>query len=269
MYLKESHIICESLGIEKVGCCMPFYYSIGRAQLARQPKPETIRCTFNGQPLEHDGFDPYERTLYFSIDKAFYFDRVREEAGDNGDDLLVKIEYVESPPLEIKAEDVDTVEGIKKALNDDLAGLYKLIKERMWLAEYGNNGKCMVLHEFILFGGRIKLTSGGEVHYIMIDDKNTARGRVLTLPGCGDVMTWVDFRDRLKLIGAYWGETGQAIPSEKDICPLCGKKFTLKDVRCGMIEHDSWRRNGPLHGYFHKGCWEAYERVLNTQRQKR
>ena len=140
---------------------MPYYYSTGYAQLARQPKPETIKCTFNGQPLEYDDFDPYERTLYFSIDKAFYFDRVREEAGDNGDDLLVKIEYVESPPLEIKAEDVDTIEGIERALKGDLAGLYKLLKERMWLADYGNNGKCMALHEFILFGGANQINLGG------------------------------------------------------------------------------------------------------------
>jgi hypothetical protein len=268
MHLKENHIICEFLRIGKMGCWMPYYYTTGYAYLARQPKPGTIKCTFNGQPLEYDDFDPYERTLYFSIDKAFYFDRVREEAGDDKDNLLVKIEYVESPPLEIKTEDVDTVEGIKKALDDDLAGLYKLIKERMWLAKYGNNGEFMSLHEFILFGGRIKLTSRGDVHYIIIDDKNTAEGRVLTLPGCEDVMMWADFSGNLKHIGAYWGETGQAIPSEKDRCPLCGRNFTLKDIRHGTIECNSYM-NAPLHGYFHSDCWAAYEEILRIQRQKR
>ncbi len=266
MHLEENHIICESLEIRKMSCWMPYYYSTGYARLARQPKPKTIKCTFNGQPLEYDDFDPYERILYFSIEKAFYFDRVREEAGD--DNLLVKVEYVESPPLEIKTEDVDTVEGIKKVLDDDLAGLYKLIKERMWLAKYGNNGEFMALHEFILFGGRIKLTSNGRVHYIMIDNKNTAEGRVLTLSGCGDVMTWADFSGKLERIGAHWSETGQAIPSEKDRCPICGDSFTLKDIRYGTIECDSCM-NALLHGYSHNDCWAAYKEIPRIRRKKR
>ena len=268
MYLKENHIIGEFSPIKKMSCWMPYYYTTGYIRLTKQPKPETIKCTLNGQPLEYVDFDPYERILYFSIDKAFDFDRAREEAGDNKDDVLVQIEYVGSPPLEIKTEDVDTVEGIKKALDDDLAGLYKLIKERMWLAKYGNNGEFMALNEFILFGGRIKLTSNGRVHYIIIEDKNTAEGLALTLPGCGDVMTWADFSGNLERIGAHWGETGQAIPSEKDRCPICGDSFTLKDIRYGTIECNSCM-NALLHGYSHNDCWAAYKEILRIRRKKR
>jgi hypothetical protein len=101
----------------------------------------------------------------------------------------------------------------------------------------------------------------------MIDDKNTAEGRVLTLPGCGDVMTWADFSGNLERIGARWGETGQVIPSEKDRCPLCGGSFTLKDVRHGTIEDKCM--NAPLHGYFHSDCGAVCEEIRRIRRQKR
>lgn len=81
-------------------------------------------------------------------------------------------------------------------------------------------------------------------------------------------MTWADFRDSLERLGAHWSETGQAIPSEKDRCPLCGESFTLKDIRYGTIECNSYM-NAPLHGYFHNDCLAAYREILRKRRQKR
>ena len=247
--------------ITKRGLRFPYYRSIGCAHLSKQPDLSTIECTLDGQPFPPAAVDQYRRVLYFSIDQAFRFDEMWGRAEKNESGPPLKVVYEESSPLPISPEDVDTVEGIKKALGGGLSRLYQLANEREWLAQYGKNGEPMSLHEFVLFGGRMVLSKEGDLNMVALEDQNSITGETDTLPGCGDVETWESYSSRANIISRIILHPNSGIfPSDTYVCPCCKRTFNLADIKYGGIEYVGRR---DYHGFFHKSCWLALAAALD------
>jgi hypothetical protein len=64
---------------------------------------------------------------------------------------------------------------------------------------------------------------------------------------CPKVMTRVEF---FCLAKEYSLTAGACIPTSKEKCPCCGKRFTIKDVRTGMCVSDKGQT-------YHKNCFET------------
>ena len=217
--------------------------SIGHITLDKLAIPETVKVTLLGEPIIPESFDLYGHPNFTEEQKMLYLFKDQELKRQNGDKYIpleVEITY-EERVFEVPRSTFDTVTGIKKSLIN-LSDLNEMLQNRSIFHKAYESER---LNEFIIFGC-FGLDQFGQVMSI----EKTAKGKLKTN---GDVEEFESFykKNNKKLTLTF---NGYAIPTAGAICPCCGKKFTIDDIKNNPCVYIDGK-------FYHDNCWRNYRKL--------
>ena len=213
----------------------------GHVELQHIANPESVVVSLCGQRIYPQEFDIFGWPI-FNKEICDFFDwKENSLKRIHGKDYrLTAVVTYDSANVNIKPEEVDSLEGIADAIKD-LESLNRLLRDRMIYDKFLGGGK---LNTFVIFG-KYRLDEFGQVW---------ALGKQYEIPGI-PIACETAFNDayhKVKPDELISWEYGAAIPEVDDSCPWCTKKFTIEDVKTG--------RFGLINGKVaHSECVRQYE----------
>lgn len=224
---------------------------IGHITLDKLAIPETVKVTLLGEPVIPMSFNCYGHPNFTEEQEMLYMFKEEELKRKNGKEytpLEAEIVY-EERIFDVPRSTFDTIRGIQESLTS-LCDLNEMLQNR---SIFHKSHKNVPLNEFMLFGC-FWLDQFGQVMSI----EKTAKGKLKTN---GDVENFEAFR-RNNSRGLSLTSGGYDIPTANSICPCCGKKLTIDDIKnnpCVYI-------NGK---FYHDSCWRNYRKLTEVDKLTR
>ncbi len=221
---------------------------IGHISLSKLAIPETVCVTLLGEPIIPSSFDCFGHPNFTEEQELLFM--FKEEAymkmnGGKYTSLQAEISY-EERVFDVPRGDFDTVKGIEKSLTslDDLNEM--LNNRKMFIKSHDEK-----LEEFVIFGHYLLDQFGQDV--MTLEEESGCNLRVNS-----NVERYETFRrnNSHRIIisnGRYH------IPTEGSVCPCCGKKFTISDVKdnpCVCVDGKC----------FHDSCWRNYRKLTEIDK---
>lgn len=223
--------------------------TIGHITLDKLAIPETVKVTLLGEPIIPESFNCYGHPN-FTVEQQNLFMFKEEELArqNNGEYTPLKAEIVyEERIFDVSRSTFDTVRGIEKSLHS-LSDLNEMLQNRSMFCKVHENER---LNEFMLFG-RFLLDQFGQIISII----ETTNGELKTY---GDVEDFQNFRMHnsdgftLTLSGGY------VIPASSSVCPCCGKRLTIDDVKNNPCVYIDGK-------FYHDSCWRNYRKLTEVDK---
>lgn len=233
------------MNIEKkrISICHTEKGEFGHISLDKLAKPETVKVTLLGEPLIPESFDCFGHPK-FTIEQGLLFmykeNELNRQYGSKFTPLEAEITY-EELNFDVTRKTFDTLRGIKNSLTN-LSDLNNMLQSRKIF--YKANG--INLNQFILFGC-FYLDKFGQVLSIEKADK----GKFICHSEIEHFDTFLKNNNTQEIV---FTSNGYSIPTSGDICPCCGKKFTIDDIKNNSCVFES----GKL---YHNNCWRNYRKL--------
>lgn len=225
--------------------------TIGHITLDKLAIPETVKVTLLGEPIIPESFNIYGHPNFTEEQEMLYMFKEEELKRQNGGEYTsLKAEIIyEERTFDVPRSTFDTVRGIEKSLLS-LSDLNEMVQNRRLFRKAHENER---LNEYMLFGC-FWLDQFGQIMSI----EKTAKGKLRIN---GDVEEYETFCKHNR--GGFTLTTGgYAIPTVGSICPCCGKKFTIEDIKnnpCVYVD-------GKL---YHDSCWRNYRKLTEVDKLTR
>jgi hypothetical protein len=210
--------------------------------LSKYADPESIVVTYNGQQVIPCGFtaqnDPYFSHEIYHEDEAGRITRGLPEG-------LLKVSYREKE-LEPGPEIFDTLWGIRSYVQD-LKTFWDIINNRQLYFQRYLRPRAEYLKNVFVAYGKIGLSHSGRVDAFQCVPNLSSI--------CGQIILYSHFIDALR--GQKFNMSfGCDIPNEDSVCSICGKKWTLDNLK-GLDNPDYVEiRGGAFCGDYHISCFE-------------
>ena len=210
---------------------------IGHITLDKLAIPETVKVTVDGNEFVPAVFDCYGHPFFTEEQERIYMCKANQFLKKNGTPLYAEVCY-EEKTFDVPRYSFDTVKGIQECIKS-FEDLKQMIDNRKMYCKINKKER---LNEFVLFGYFL-LDEFGQVLCI----ENIANSGITSLK---DVIEFETFKNITQegFSFVYGGET--IIPKENSVCPCCGKKITLEELkkqRClykkGKFYHDDCYMN--------------------------
>lgn len=221
---------------------------IGHITLDKLAIPETVKVTLLGEPLIPSSFNCYGHPNFTKEQEMLYRFKEEELKRQNGGEyvpLEAEITY-EERVFDIAIPTFDTLQGIEKSLLS-LADLNEMLQNRRMFHEAY---KGVRLNEFMLFGCFL-LDQFGQVLSVIPSQKDS-------FVSTANVEDFETFK-RNHSTGFTLTFDGYAIPAPDSVCPCCGQKLTIDDVRnnpCVFIDGK----------FYHNSCWRNYRKLTEVDK---
>lgn len=210
------------------------YETWGHISLEHLAIPETVKVTVMGTPFIPTSFNIYGEPN-FTDEAAMLYEwkenEIRRQPGMEKFILEADISY-EERIFDIPRKEFDSIQEIGESTYD-LESFNQMLNNRRLFRKVSDEN----LNEFVVFG-KYWLDQFGQVWVRNTPiDSNIAMSRILHASYFNS------------LVGGCGYSGGAYIPNAGDVCPCCGKKFTIEDVEHadfgalkGKICHDACRR---------------------------
>ena len=224
------------MGAWNIGKC-----SIGHITLDKLAIPETVKVNLLGEEIIPISYDCYGHPNFTEEQYKLYMFKQEEIKRLIGIYITLEAEIsYEECIFDIPRKDFDSVDGIKKSLSS-LSKINKMLTDRKRFIKAFPNEK---LNEYIIFG-RFLLNSYGKFQSIEISTqslnvsyKDVERLEILKRKN-----------PNLQYTLSYFN-----IPDEDSICPCCGKKFTIDDLKVSPCVYADGK-------FYHFSCYENYMKL--------
>lgn len=240
-----------------------------RLKYLATPEKSRMKIMMGDAEINPIGFDTYGHPI-ISEENYAYCDALKAIAEREGIFLPVVIEY-DKKAFCMKKECYDSIEYVKKALgieNDSVAEeteiKEKTEKERK--EEFERNVLRLKSFKELLINRKQAAFNKEKLNrfvlfdmYVLAENGHIYECEELkTVPlAKGEMPSKVIGED--KILEVKCGKEVH-IPSEKDVCPICGKSFTIKDVEEFLIsENDKCEK-------VHTECYKNYIKAINHER---
>ncbi len=236
----------------------------GILELSKLPIPGSITVYLQGHLIEPESFDEYgtpvlsvEMTEYF---KALQRAKCRNNKDNSTEDIYARVNY---KPMEftVPEDEFNSVNGIQKALESLESFNNMLTNRKRFLKAFGKNA---TLSEYIVLG-RYILDKCGKVHDWSGAIKNTVKNELKFIPFLEEIRKLPDvceisaLRYFLKKDEILCYGPSVCIPQTGSICPICGRKISMYDLRTRQISI----LNGKS---CHSNCLHSYEEQLRIDK---
>ena len=225
----------------------------GQISLKYLANPKTMEITCQGEPLIPERFNIYGEPIFSEETAMLYTWKGRElSRNDKNSSSFLPVEvHYEKQEFTTSWTEFDTVQGIENSLRSLTAFHEMLNNRRLW-----HKAKNKYLKEFVVLG-RYYLDIFGQVLTITKAD--------ITSKVVPKVCSLDDFKRLLSEDGYFSSSFSSLIPRKGDVCPCCGKKFTMTDLRKGTsfdlvngkIAHETCKKN-----YYHHREIDKISRCL-------
>ena len=210
---------------------------LGIIRLNKLAIPRDIVIKLGEEEFVPIGYDTYGHPIISEANFVYYkaLKAIKERQGGS---LVAEVDYTESA-FAIRRDVYDSVQGIEASLSTlrELKNLLIYRKQANFIKRE--------LNTFILYG-KYALYSDGHIYECTYQKKNdSAEDKV--------VMTLHEV-DNFELLEEIH------IPSQDDVCAVCGKKFSIEDVMTFAVTEDANCRK------VHKACKSNCEEAVNYQR---
>lgn len=213
--------------------------TIGHISLEKLADPSTVKVMLLGEELIPSSFSIYGEPNFTEQQEMLFMykeEEIRRSTKDFKFRLEAEVTY-EERIFDVPRAQFDTVQGIRRSLSN-LEMLNEMLENRRLFSKvYGNSAR---LNEFMLFGCFWLDTFG----QIMSVEKTTFGKLKVTR----DIERYEEFCANNG--GFTLTSGGYNIPKADSICPCCGKKITIEDIKnnpCvyeeGEMHHDACLRN--------------------------
>lgn len=174
------------------------------------PDEKKIKILINGIEIKPIAFDTYGHPI-ISESNFIYYQAIKANADRKSETFLTEVFY-DKMPFCISRRTFDTKESISDAASDNnLKALKELLEQRKRAAFLKKE-----LNEFILFN-RYVLAKNGHVYLLNEALENN------------DIVIEIDDSNK------YSWTKEVHIPGINDACAICGEKFSIEDVKNGII----------------------------------
>ena len=190
-------------------------------------KEEIIPCSFD--ELGHPNFTTEQVRMDLCRKNQI------EHSGGTWDYDFYTVTY-EKRKFDVPKSFFDSTDAILYSLRD-MKSFHEMLDNRTVYAAMSSNHK---LKEYVLFG-YIYLSSGGLV-YTVENSPGRAKSPVET-----SYCFWNRYHGEYKTINV-----DNPVPPYGACCPVCGKEFTIKDLRTPLV----WKNSIPP--FYHKECYTKY-----------
>ena len=209
------------------------------------PDKQRIKIKIGDIEFKPIGFDTYGHPI-ISEENYAYCDALKAIAEREGKFLPIVVEY-DKKPFCMKKECYDSIEYIEKALgiiNDnkeevELEPKEKTEEERK--KEYERNLKILKSFKELLVNRKQAVFTGEKLNtfvvydmYILSEDGHVYQCEHLETVPLKETEINKKVLGTDKIVSLLYGNEIH-IPSEKDVCPVCGKNFTIKDIEQFLI----------------------------------
>ena len=213
----------------------------GHISLKYLADPKTMKITCQGETLIPESFNIYGEPIFSEETALLYTWRGRElsrNAENLSSYLPVEVSY-EKREFTVPWTEFDTIEGIESSLKN-LGTFHKMLDyRRLW-----HKARNKYLNEFIVLG-RYYLDIFGQV--LTITETEIPAKDV---PKVCSVFYYKSLLSKNGFTSSYRA----LVPKKGDVCPCCGKKFTMTDLRKnvsfdlvnGKIAHETCKKT-----YYH------------------
>lgn len=161
--------------------------------------------------------------------------------------------FYEPQEFSVPKSDFDSIEGIKNSISN-LKDFTEMLKNRKRYLKFHKANKISIsecsteefLNEYVIWN-RFILDRFANVYRIKEN---------ITFGSDSDIMTLKYFDFLMEDLG-YYTETTAEIPEYASVCPICGQKITMDDLKTTELS----RVNGKI---CHHDCKITYEKYTNT-----
>lgn len=216
-------------------------YSIGHITLDKLAIPETVKVNLLGEEIIPISFDCYGHPNFTEEQYKLYMFKQEGIKRLTGIYITLEAEVTyEECIFDIPRKSFDSVEGIKKSLSS-LSKINKILTDRKRFIKSYPNEK---LNEYIIFG-RFLLNSYGKLQSIEISEQSLS-------------VLYKDI-ERLEVLkrknpNLQYTLSHFNIPNEDSVCPCCGKKFTIDDLKASPCVYADGK-------FYHFSCYENYMKL--------
>ena len=207
----------------------------GSVKLSISGKEEIVPQYFStaGTPV----FSPEASLILYCKERLATEKRV---IGNFKEDFFISADYA-TESFDFSLEEIDSLNGVISALSD-LKSFNNLCGKRKAYASQFNTP----LHCFVIFG-RIMLDEQGYVRRM-----TRLKNHVYDVVVAPDELPIVCSREQFeKTVTFFESDSTTNIPNDGDVCPCCGKKFNIDDLK----HHIASRHGKPIH----EECLKNYE----------
>ena len=212
----------------------------GMIELKHIANPDSMIVTLCGERLYPEKYNIFGWPIFTNeVCNRFYWKKEELERKYGKDFQLKALVSYDELKVEIKEEDVNSLEGIKTRVGD-LDSLNQLLKDRC--IYYKSQSEDKRLNKYILFG-KYEIDNFAQI-WELVDEEQ------IDVP---DVCTPIEFENAFRRAKngkncSRW-TASSVIPKEGECCPWCTKRFTIEDVKKGKFgiingktAHDSCRK---------------------------
>lgn len=214
---------------------------LGIIRLDKLAYPGKTEITIGGKKIKPIGFDTYGHPI-ISESNFSYYKALKANTDRKSETFLTEVTYAEMP-FSIKREMYDSKEAIREALNEK-DGSLKDLKEILVYRKKAAFDKqplknFVVLDEYVLH-------SDGHIYWLKETDAEATEFEDIVF----------EIKDENKLV--IGKETH--LPGEEDVCPICGKNFSITDVEeCEIVENSECEKT-------HKKCLKEFTQEIQMQK---
>lgn len=210
--------------------------TIGHITLKKLEIPETVKVMLFGETIIPESFDIYGHPNFTNEQQMlFRFKEDEVNRKNEGDYIQVAAEITyEERDFDVPKHTFDTIEGVSKSISN-LSNMNKMLQNREMYVMSHQNEK---LNEYVIFGylvlnqyGKVMACSNPEEDKLETDKVETLEEFMLNRKN--------------NLFGMYGGYN---IPNADSVCPCCGKKITIEDVKNNLYTEVN-------HKFYHTDCW--------------
>ena len=222
----------------------------GCIRLDKPANPETVNVTLLGKPIIPESFNLLGYPIFTKEQTDLLMFKEEELKRQNGGKYIpleATVTY-EERDFDVPRSTFDTVKGIDRSLAN-LATLNEMLLNRVLFLETHEGER---LDEFMIFGC-IMLDQFGQVWTA----EETEKRKPERHHDVERLETFCKHHPSVKSMGH-----GSCIPKDNSVCPCCGKKFTMDDVKknlCTLIDGK----------FYHRSCWRNYRRLTEVDKLTR
>lgn len=213
---------------------------LGIIRLNKLAIPQDITIKLGEEEFKPIGYDTYGHPI-ISEENFIYYKALKSIRERQGESLVAEVEYQPSSFV-IRRDVYDSVEGLNEAATNE-KGLKRLKK----ILNYRKQANFIKkeLNTFILYG-KYALYSDGHIYACSYQKKDeTAPDKVIL-----ELSEVINFELHEEI----------HIPGHKDACAVCGKEFTIDDVKAFAVTEDENCKKD------HKHCLTSCIEAVNYQK---
>ena len=216
--------------------------NLGIIRLKKLAYPRDINITVDNETFKPIGYDTYGHPI-ISQKNFDYYKALKAIKERKGESLIVEVEY-EPMPFSIARGAYDSAKVIQEAITKKEGALKEFKQILIYRKQAHFDGKP--LNTFILYG-KYALYSDGHIYMCECDKQAMALRDEEKLP--------IDVWD-MSRVDDFELKEEVHIPREDDVCAICGKHFTMEDVKTFSVIEDG------KHNKAHRDCLSKFTEAI-------